>query len=70
MITGSTKLFDMQHVTTTLELASLGARSYNNRYMDLHDIVFVFHGQPHEYIILFVTISLQGRREVSQWHPD
>ena len=35
----------IQHITTTLELASLGARSYNYRYMDLHDIVFVFHGR-------------------------
>ena len=44
-----------------IELASLGARPYNYRYMDLHDIAFVFHGCMS--MILFGTISLQGRRE-------
>ena len=46
----------IQHVTTTLEFASLGARPYNYRYMDLHDIAFVFHGRMISYI-LFVTTS-------------
>ena len=50
----------IQHVITTLELASLGARYYNYRYMDVHDIVAVYISWPHEYII-FETISLQGR---------
>ena len=58
----------IQHVTTTLEFASPGARLYIYRYTDLHDIAFVFHGRMS--MILFVTISLQGRLEGSGTVPD